>query len=698
MSDPVSFTVHGPVAVLRIQNPPVNALSQAVRQGLAVGMDRAEADAAIKAVVIVGDGRAFIAGADITEFGKPPMEPNLPDLCTRIEASPLLVIASMHGVSLGGGLEVALGAHYRIAQPDAKIGLPEVHLGLLPGAGGTQRLPRLTGAAKAIEIMTTGGQINAAAAIEIGVIDKIEAGDPQEVGLAYAMDLISSGAPRRAISELAGPEAMDWDAAYQGAVSKSRGQISHGAIVRAVQAASEQPFAEGMKRERALFMELLTSDQSKGMIHAFFNERAVSNLPELKGVHPRQLNAIGVIGGGTMGAGIATAALLGQMQVVLIETGEEQASAARSRIEGNLQGALKRGKITQEKFDVLTTVALTVATHYDTLRDVDLVIEAVFENMDVKKEVFGKLDAVCKAGAILATNTSYLDVDEIAAATSRPADVIGLHFFSPAHVMKLLEIVVADKTASDVVATGFALGKALGKISVRAGVCDGFIGNRILAVYRTAADHMVLDGATPYQIDKALTDFGFAMGPFAVADLAGLDIGWMTRKRKAPDRHPDERVPTYIDKLCEQGHFGQKTGEGYYVYEKGQRASMPNPKIPVLIAAEQEKLKITPREFSDEEIVSRYMCAMVNESAKVVEEGIARRPADVDMVLLFGYGFPRYRGGPLKWADLQGLDTVLADIERFAAEDAWFWQPSTLLKTLVADGRNFDDLNRAGAK
>ena len=698
MSDPVSFTVHGPVAVLRIQNPPVNALSQAVRQGLAVGMDRAEADAAIKAVVIVGDGRAFIAGADITEFGKPPMEPNLPDLCTRIEASPLLVIASMHGVSLGGGLEVALGAHYRIAQPDAKIGLPEVHLGLLPGAGGTQRLPRLTGAAKAIEIMTTGGQINAAAAIEMGVIDKIEAGDPQEVGLAYAMDLISSGAPRRAISELAGPEAMDWDAAYQGAVSKSRGQISHGAIVRAVQAASEQPFAEGMKRERALFMELLTSDQSKGMIHAFFNERAVSNLPELKGVRPRQLNAIGVIGGGTMGAGIATAALLGQMQVVLIETGEEQASAARSRIEGNLQGALKRGKITQEKFDVLTTVALTVATHYDTLRDVDLVIEAVFENMDVKKEVFGKLDAVCKAGAILATNTSYLDVDEIAAATSRPADVIGLHFFSPAHVMKLLEIVVADKTASDVVATGFALGKALGKISVRAGVCDGFIGNRILAVYRTAADHMVLDGATPYQIDKALTDFGFAMGPFAVADLAGLDIGWMTRKRKAPDRHPDERVPTYIDKLCEQGHFGQKTGEGYYVYEKGQRASMPNPKIPVLIAAEQEKLKITPREFSDEEIVSRYMCAMVNESAKVVEEGIARRPADVDMVLLFGYGFPRYRGGPLKWADLQGLDTVLADIERFAAEDAWFWQPSTLLKTLVADGRNFDDLNRAGAK
>jgi len=698
MTTPVSYTAEGPVAVLRIQNPPVNALSQAVRQGLADGMDRAEGDATIKAVLIVGDGRAFIAGADITEFGKPPMEPNLPDLCTRIESSPLLVVASMHGVSLGGGLEVALSAHYRIAKPDARVGLPEVHLGLLPGAGGTQRLPRLTGAAKAIEIMTTGAQIKADAALEMGVIDKIEAGDPQEVGLAYAMDLVSEGAKPRAVSNLAAPEAIDWDATFNGAVAKSRGQQNLGAIVRAVQAASEKSFAEGIAAERALFTELLQGDQSKGMIHAFFNERAVSNLPELKGVDPRALQSIGVIGGGTMGAGIATAALLAQLEVVLIETGEEQASAARARIEGNLQGALKRGKISQEKYDALITVALTVATNYDSLRDVDLVIEAVFENMDVKKEVFGKLDAVCKPGAILASNTSYLDVDEIAAATSRPADVIGLHFFSPAHVMKLLEVVVADKTAPDVVATGFALGKLLGKISVRAGVCDGFIGNRILAVYRTAADHMVLDGASPYQIDKALVDFGFAMGPFAVADLAGLDIGWMTRKRKAPDRHPDERVPTYIDKLCEQGHFGQKTGEGYYLYEKGQRASVPNPKIPELIAAEQADLKITPRDFSDQEIVRRYMCAMVNEAAKVVEEGIARRPADVDMVLLFGYGFPRYWGGPLKWADLQGLDTVLADIERFAAEDAWFWKPSALLKTLVADGRNFDDLNRAGAK
>jgi len=390
--------------------------------------------------------------------------------------------------------------------------------------------------------------------------------------------------------------------------------------------------------------------------------------------------------------------LLAQMQVVLIETGAAQADAARGRIAGNIGGALKRGKISQEQHDALLGQSLTIATDYDSLRDVDLVVEAVFEDMGVKKEVFARLDAVCKPGAVLATNTSYLDVNEIAAVTARPADVIGLHFFSPAHVMKLLEIVVADKTAPDVVATGFALGRALGKISVRAGVCDGFIGNRILAVYRTAADHMVLDGASPYQIDRALVSFGFAMGPFAVADLAGLDIGWMTRKRKAPHRHPQERVPTYADRLCEQGHFGQKTGAGYYLYEAGQRALVPNPKIPELIKAEQAALQITPRDFSDEEIVRRYMCAMVNEAAKVLDEGIARSPADVDAVLLFGYGFPRHLGGPLAWADAQGLETVLADIARYGQQDAWFWKPGALLERLVAQGRSFDDLNRDAAK
>jgi len=691
---PVSYTTEGEVVVLTLDNPPVNALSQAVRQGLSDAMDRAEADSAVKAVLLVGAGRAFIAGADIKEFGKPPMEPNLPDLCTRIEASPLLVVASMHGVSLGGGLEVALGCHYRVAQPSARVGLPEVHLGILPGAGGTQRLPRLTGAEKAIEAITTGRHIKAAEALAMGVIDKIEEGDPRAVGLAYVQSLLADGAPRRPVSALPNPQGLDWDAVHAAVLKKGRGQLSPATAVRAIQAASELPFAQGIKRERDLFMELMNTDQRKGLIHAFFNERAVSNLPELKGVAPRPLNAIGVIGGGTMGAGIATAALLSGLTVVLIETGDEQAKAAKSRIAGNLVGALKRGKITQDQHDALLDDTLSVATEYASLSDVDLVVEAVFEDMAVKREVFGKLDAVCKAGCILATNTSYLDVNEIAAVTSRPADVIGLHFFSPAHVMKLLEVVVADETALDVVATGFALGKMLGKISVRAGVCDGFIGNRVLATYRTAADHMVLDGASPYQIDKALTDFGFAMGPFAVADLAGLDIGWMTRKRKAPDRHPQERVPTYIDKLCEEGHFGQKTGEGYYLYESGKRGGTPNPRIAELIAAEQAELGITPRPFSDEEIVRRYMCAMVNEGARVLDEGIARRPADIDMTLLFGYGFPRYWGGPMKWADIQGLDTVLTDIAQFAQDDAWFWQPSALLAQLVTEQRNFEDLNK----
>jgi 3-hydroxyacyl-CoA dehydrogenase len=692
MSDVIAYELHGDIAVLRVQNPPVNALGHAVRLGLDKAMTRAEAEA--KAVVIVGDGRSFPAGADISEFGKPPQDPWLPELCNRIEASPLIVVASLHGTALGGGLEVALSAHYRIAVASAKVGLPEVHLGILPGAGGTQRLPRLTGAKAALGMITTGRHVGAAEALELGILDRVEDGDPQTIGVDYAQSLLRQGAPRRPICDMPGPAPVDFDAVYSDVLRKGRGQLSPAVAVRAVQAASELPFFEGLKRERDLFSELMATDQRHGLIHAFFSERAVSKLPELKGVTPREVKAIGVIGGGTMGAGIATAALLSGLAVTLLEMSDTAADAARGRIEGNLRGALKRGKISQDQFDHLTRNALTLATQYDALKDADLVIEAVFEEMAVKKDVFGKLDAVCKQGAVLATNTSYLDVNEIAASTSRPQDVIGLHFFSPAHVMKLLEVVVADKTAPDVVATGFALGKVMGKIAVHAGVCDGFIGNRILSAYRACADHMILDGASPYQIDKALTDFGFAMGPFEVADLAGLDIGWASRKRLAPTRDPRERVPDYPDRLCEAGHFGQKTGKGYYIYEAGKRGGEPNPEVMALIEAERAAKGITPREFTDEEIVRRYMAAMVNEAAKVVGEGIARRPLDVDMTLLFGYGFPRYRGGPLKWADLTGLPELLKDIEAFAREDAYFWQPAPLLQELVRDGRSFDDLNK----
>ncbi|MEL6465926.1 MAG: FAD-dependent oxidoreductase [Pseudomonadota bacterium] len=696
MSDKIAYSRQGDIAVLTVQNPPVNALSHAVRQGLWERMDQAEADEGVRAVLIVGEGRAFFAGADITEFGKPPLEPHLPDLINRIEASPLLIVASMHGISLGGGLEVALGCHYRIAVPSAKVGLPEVHLGLIPGAGGTQRLPRLTGVEVALDVMTTGRHIGADTAHELGIIDVVQDGDQVENGIAYTQRLLEEGAKRRPVSEMDPPAAIDWDRAFDAILAKGRGQISPAWCVRAVQASVEKPFAEGLKAERQIFYDLMQTDQRQGMIHAFFSERAVSNLPEMKGVDPRPVQDIAVIGGGTMGAGIAIAALLSGLRVHLLEMSPEAGKAARGRIEGNLSGALKRGKISADQHATILNDALQVVTNYDTLADVDLVIEAVFEDMEVKKKVFAELDRVCKPGAILASNTSYLDINEIAATTSRPADVLGLHFFSPAHVMKLLEVVVGDQTAPEVTATGFALGKRLNKISVRAGVCDGFIGNRILATYRTAADQMILDGASPYDIDAALEEFGFAMGPFAVADLAGLDIGWAVRKRKRAEGNAPKRDATYADKLCEQGHFGQKTGKGYYDYAAGNKARVPNPDVLPMIEADRTRLGITSRDFTHEEIVRRYMAAMVNESAKVVGEGIARRPLDVDMTLLFGYGFPRYRGGPLKWADIVGLEDLLNDINSYAAEDPDFWAPAPLLEQLVADNKTFDDLNKKG--
>lgn len=695
MSDKIAYARNGDIAVLTIQNPPVNALGHAVRQGLMERMDQAEADNGVRAVLIVGDGRAFIAGADITEFGKPPMSPSLPDVVDRIEASPLLVVASMHGVSLGGGLEVALGCHYRIAVPSARIGLPEVHLGLIPGAGGTQRLPRVTGVEVALDIMTTGRQVGAKEAAAMGVIDVVQDGDALENGLAYAEKLLTEGAKRRPVSEMPAPTAIDWDAAYDATLARGRGQISPAQSVRAVQASVEKPFNEGLLVERQIFMDLLKSDQSKGMIHSFFSERAVGNLPELKGITPRSIDHIGVIGGGTMGAGIATAALLSGLRVTMLEMTADAGEAAYGRIAGNLAGALKRGKITAEQHETILSQALNVITDYAGLSDADMVIEAVFEEMSVKKRVFIQLDAVCKQGAILATNTSYLDVNEIASVTSRPQDVIGLHFFSPAHVMKLLEVVVADKTAIDVVATGFELGKRLKKVSVRAGVCDGFIGNRILATYRAAADQMVMEGASPYDIDKALEKFGFAMGPYAVADLAGLDIGWAVRKRKRAEAGI-EGVSTYADKICEAGNFGQKTGKGYYDYAAGAKARVPNPEVMDLIEAERAEFGSVSHDFTETQIVRRYMAAMVNEAAKVVGEGIARRPLDVDMTLLFGYGFPRYHGGPLKWADIVGLPDLLSDIEGYAKQDVAFWAPAPLLKELVASGKTFDELNKAG--
>ncbi|PXW81343.1 short chain enoyl-CoA hydratase /3-hydroxyacyl-CoA dehydrogenase [Ruegeria sp. P4] len=696
VSNPVLMEVVDDIAVIAIANPPVNALSHAVRSGLDAAFAEIARRDDVKAVVIYGTDRTFIAGADIREFGKPPQEPFLPDLINRIEACTVPVVAALHGTALGGGLEVAFGAHYRVAVPNARFGLPEVTLGILPGAGGTQRLPRLAGVEFALEAITSGRQISADEALKTGVIDRIsDTSDVREMGLTYARELVASGATPRRTSELSpAPVAAEvFDAARTRLAKKARGQLAPQNCIKAVEGATRLSFAEGLANERALFQELMESDQRAALIHAFFAERQVAKVPEIKDVAPRAIDQIGVIGGGTMGAGIAVSALLAGLQVTLIERDADAVARAEANVSKTLQGSVKRGKLSQEKYDAIMGGTFRASDDYATLAEADVVIEAVFESMEVKKGVFTKLDAICKPGAVLASNTSYLDVNEIAAMTSRPEDVIGLHFFSPAHVMRLLEIVVADKTAPEVTATGFALAKRLKKVAVRAGVCDGFIGNRILSHYRKAGDGAVLAGASPFEVDRALVNFGLAMGPYAVSDLAGLDIGWATRKRLAPTRDPREVYAEFADRLCEAGHFGRKTGKGFYVY--GEEGQVPNDEVLEHIAMERAAKGIAARKISEQEIVDRYMAAMVNEAARVVEEGIALRPLDVDVTLLNGYGFPRWRGGPMQYADTVGLDKILADTERFAQEDDFLWQPASLLKRLVAEGKTFADLNNA---
>lgn len=650
-------------------------------------------------MLIVGAGRNFIAGADIREFGKPPVPPSLPDVCNRIEACSKPVVAAIHGAALGGGLEVALAAHYRLAVDGAKLGLPEVQLGLLPGAGGTQRTPRLIGAQAALDLILSGRHAGAKEALALGLIDRLGSSDDiLAEGLAYVHELLAAHAPVRRTRDAA---ALSDRAASLAAVAtaraetakKSRGLFSPLKIVDAVQAAVEQPFEDGLRLERKLFLECLDSPQRAGLIHAFFPEREVLKAPETRDAKPRALNRIGVVGGGTMGAGIAVAVLDAGLPVTMIERDDASLARGRAHIEKVYDGLIAKGRMTAEKkADVMTR--WQGSTSYDALADADLVIEAVFEDLSVKQAVFAELDRVCKAGAVLATNTSYLDIDAIASSISRPADVIGLHFFSPANIMKLLEVVVPKQVSADVVATAFELAKKLRKTPVRAGVCDGFIGNRVLAVYRSAADAMMEDGASPYRIDAAVRAFGFPMGPFQVVDLAGGDIGWATRKRRAATRNPDARYVQIADRLCERGWFGQKTGRGFYLYPEGSRTGTPDPEVEAIIEAERERAGVTPRTFTDEEIIRRYMAAMINEGANVVHEGIALRPLDVDVTFLYGYGFPRYRGGPMKYADTVGLATVLADIREFAREDPLFWRASPLLVDLVERGADFASLNQ----
>ncbi len=697
----VQTRLDGEVLVVTVNNPPVNALGQAVRAGLLAAVEQAAADAAVKAVLIVGEGKAFIAGADIREFGKPAMPPSLPEVCNAIEASGKLVVAAIHGAALGGGLEIALSAHYRLALPKAQLGLPEVNLGLLPGAGGTQRAPRVMGVKAATELMLSGKHLNAKAAVAAGLVDKlVEGDDALAAGLAYTRELLAAGGAVRRTRDIEITDKMaalaDLEALAIETAKKARGLFSPMKIIECAKAAVELPFEQGLAKERELFLQCLESPQRQGLIHAFFAEREVSKIPEAKAAAPRAFAKLAIIGGGTMGAGITVAALDAGFPVIMIERDAESIARGQANVEKVYNGLIAKGRMTEEGKAAIMA-RYTPSTSYDDLKDVDLVIEAVFEDLDVKKAVFKELDRVCKPGSVLATNTSYLDIDAIAASTSRPQDVIGLHFFSPANIMKLLEIVVPAKVSADVVATAFELAKKLKKVPVRAGVCDGFIGNRILAVYKQAADYIMEDGASPYEIDEAVRAFGYPMGPFQVTDLAGGDIGWATRKRRAATRDPKARYVHVADRICERGWFGQKTGRGFYLYPQGARVGQPDPEVLAIVDEERAKKGVTPRKFTPEEIIRRYMASMVNEGAKVVEEGIALRPLDVDVTFISGYGFPRWRGGPLKWADMQGLDKILADIKEFEKEDPLFWKPAALLEKLVAEGKNFDSLNKAAA-
>ncbi|MBO6897496.1 MAG: enoyl-CoA hydratase/isomerase family protein [Shimia sp.] len=679
------------VALICIDNPPVNASGVAVRQGIVDALEEIKAAGSAKAIGLYCAGRTFIAGADITEFGKPPLEPGLPEVCNILEDNETSIVAVIHGTALGGGLETAMGCHARVAVPTAKVGLPEVLLGILPGAGGTQRAPRLAGIANALDLILSGRHVPAKDALEMGLVDRIDEGEPRDVALAAAKDVAAGTLATRRTGELSTtPDDAAIEATMAAVQKKHPHLISPQKCVECV-AASTGDFQEGLAFERARFMECLPSPQSKGLIHAFFGERAVANIPEKK-AQPRDVASIGVIGGGTMGSGISTSALMAGLPVTLIEVSQEGLDRGVATITGNLDGAVKRGKMSQEERDA-ALANLTASTEMESLADVDLVIEAVFEKMEIKKEIFTKLDAICKEGAVLASNTSYLDINEIAAMTKRPQDVLGLHFFSPAHIMKLLEVVVGEDTAPEVVATGFALAKRMRKVGVRAGVCDGFIGNRILGHYLKTASYLVLDGAHPDQVDKALEGFGFAMGPHRVGDLAGLDIGYMTRKRREVTRPAEERYSGAIaDRLSENGWNGRKTGKGYFVYEG--RETLENPDLNGIIDEERAKAGITPRDFSDEEIVDRYMTAMISEAARVVEDGIALRPVDVDVVFLMGYGFPRFRGGPLHYADTIGAAELVKRIEAYAAEDAHYWQVPALLRKMAEDGSSFADLNK----
>ena len=698
------YQVHGDVAVITLNNPPVNGLGLSTRQAIVDGLEKAENDPAVKAIVLTGAGKAFSGGADIREFGTPKaiQEPNLLSVISRVENTTKPVIAAVHSVCMGGGLELALGAHYRIAAPGCNVALPEVKLGLIPGAGGTQRLPRVLGVEAALNMIVSGEPVKSEMLAMLPgqkLFDKLAASPESlaEEALALAREMAAKHADGSAFPLVRNLPCKhkDGDAYFQFARNMVKGMSKNfpapAKCVDAVEAATKKKFADGMAFEREIFINLMWTSECRSLRHLFTAERAASKIPDVPEDTPqRKIEKVAVIGAGTMGGGISMNFLNAGIPVTILEMKQEALDRGVGVMRGNYEAQVKKGKLKQDKLDQRMGL-LSTTLKYEDIADADLVIEAVFEDMGVKETVFKKLDEVMKPGAILASNTSTLDVNKIANFTKRPQDVVGLHFFSPANVMKLLEVVRGDATAKDVMATVMTIAKKIKKVAVVSGVCDGFIGNRMIEQYGRQGGFLLDEGCTPEQVDKAIEKFGFAMGPFRMGDLAGNDIGWAIRKRRYVEK-PDMKYSKTADLLCEKGRFGQKVGKGWYDYVPGKRDAIPNAEVVQMIEEHRKALGITPRKISDEEIVQRLVFSLVNEAAHILEEGIANKASDIDVVYIFGYGFPVHRGGPLNYANEVGLFNVVQAMKRFAKnplDDAQFWQPAPLLARLAAEGKTF---------
>ncbi len=699
MSDYVSVARDGDIAIVTIDNPPVNALSFHLREPLHAALTQLRDDASVAGLVLTCAGRSFVSGADITEFGTPKAleRPSLPDLISTLESFDKPTAAAIHGTALGGGLELAMGCHYRVADASAKFGLPEVKLGLLPGAGGTQRLPRLIGPKKALKMIISGNPVGAKEALADGTVDAVFDDELVANAVAFVRGKATSHDKPLPVSrreekiEAARSDLAGFDANAAALLKKSRGLDAPARCVQSVRNGLTMPFAEALATEREYFIELLRGEQSKAQRHLFFAQREAAKVEGVdKTVKPRPVARAGIIGAGTMGGGIAMSFLNGGIPVTILEMSKEALDRGIAKMGANYDVSVKRGSMSEDAKEKRMTL-LTGTTDYADLADCDIVIEAVFEEMGVKKDVFGKLDQIVKKGAVLASNTSYLDVNEIAGFTKRPQDVVGMHFFSPANVMKLLEIVRGAETAPDVLATALDVARRIAKVPVVVGVCHGFVGNRMLAARSSELEDLLLEGASPEQVDKVFTDFGWPMGPFAMGDLAGLDIGWRTRKSLG-------KTAAIADALCEQGRFGQKTGKGYYIYESGSRKPVPDPEVAALIEAKAHERGISRREISAEEITERTLYPMINEGAKILQEGIAARASDIDIVWVNGYGFPVGKGGPMFWAEQKGLDKIVERLEHWRGKTGKdVFEPADLLRRAAADGSRLSEARTSKA-